>query len=160
VRLLLRAVRRRFRSVWPRAKRERPIIEPLPLDGHEPSVRALPISTDAPRILGLRRIHIVNRGHGTMLSNWEVWTSVPGREGLTQARVVCADEWDPMRDAFTRKGDVPVLCSEDVLSAPRHRRIKRDIVFVAEGLMPDAFSAHEIDVEVRFRDRGRRSWTA
>jgi len=156
----LQTVRKLFSNLWRRGKQKRTAIEPLPLDRYEPSVRPLPISTDAPRILGLRRIHIVNRGTGTTLSNWEVWTSVPGRKGLTKARVISEEEWDPLREVFTHDDGVPVLCREDVLKAPQHRRIKRDVLFVAEGLMPDAFSTHDIDVQVRFMDRANKVWTA
>lgn len=135
----------------------RPIIQALPLGPSEPGVRPLPISTDAPRTLGLRRIHIVNRGAATFLWHWEVWTAVPGRDTLARARVIARREWADMCRGLARGAGAPVLCEGDVVQAPRNTRILRDIPFLVEGLLPDDVSLG-IVVQVRFVDRANRRW--
>ena len=145
-----------------RASRRRPSgrarIEALPLWHAEPDVRPLPISMDAPRALALRRIHIVNRGTGTVLGDWEVWISLPDQRRPRRARVVSPSEWASM-DKGARHDRVPVLCSGDVLHAPKGRRIRGDIPFLVEGMLPDEILAGDIEVRVVFRDRANRSWT-
>lgn len=134
-----------------------PAIEPLPLPACEPAVRPLPISTDAPRTLALRRIHILNHGLSTFLRDWEVWIRVPWREELTRGRLVSRLEWASMRRVLGCE-EIPVLCEGDSLRAPTHRPVKRDIPFVVEGLLPDDISAEGIAVYVLFTDRTHRVW--
>jgi len=135
----------------------RAAIEALPLWNAEPDVRPLPISMDAPRTLALRRIHIVNRGTGTVLGDWEVWICAPDQQSSGRARVVSPSEWASM-DTGAGHDRVPVLCSGDVLHAPKGRRIRRDIPFIVEGMLPDEILAGGIDVRVLFKDRSDRTW--
>jgi len=134
-----------------------PAIEPLPLALGEPGVRPLPISTDAPRTLGLRRIHLLNHGLSTFLKEWELWVRVPWSEQLTRGRLISRLEWASMRCAL-RDDRVPVLCQGDSLRAPTHRPVKRDIPFVVEGLFPDDVSVEGLTVYVLFTDRTQRVW--
>jgi len=136
----------------------RPVIEALALGRSEPSVQALPLSTDAPRTLALRRIHIVNHGGGTVLRDWEVWTAAPSTAGMTRARVVSPEEWALMSRGLVLRSDVPVVCRGDVLYASTSRRLKRDIPFIVEGLLPDEIRPGRINVCVLFRDRFSRTW--
>lgn len=134
-----------------------PAIESLPLPVCEPGVRPLPVTTDRPRTLGLRRIHILNHGLSTYLKDWEVWVRVPWQDELTQGRLISRLEWASMRLLAARDG-VPVLCAGDSLRAPAHRPVKRDIPFVLDGLLPDDISAEGISVYVLFTDRTQRVW--
>jgi len=136
----------------------RAAIEALPLWHAEPEVRPLPISMDAPRVLALRRIHLVNRGTGTVLGDWEVWISRPDQRHPCRARVVSPSEWASM-DKGAGHDRVPVLCSGNVLHAPKGRRIRGDVPFLVEGMLPDEILTGDIDVRVLFKDRANRSWT-
>ena len=135
----------------------RAAIEALPLSHSEPEVRPLPICMDAPRALALRRIHIVNRGTGTVLRDWEVWISTPEQRRPSRARVVSPSEWASMGIELGHDG-VRVLCSGDVLRAPKGMRIRRDVPFLVEGMLPDEVASTGIDVRVLFKDRANRSW--
>jgi hypothetical protein len=100
----------------------------------------------------------VNRGTGTVLGDWEVWISLPDQRRPRRARVVSPSEWASM-DKGAGHDRVPVLCSGDVLHAPKGRRIRGDIPFLVEGMLPDEILTGDIDVRVLFKDRANRSWT-
>jgi len=134
-----------------------PAIQALPLDPCEQGIRPLPISTDAPRTLALRRIHILNHGQSTFLKNWEVWVRVPWREELNRGRLISRLEWASMRLRLGPE-DIPVLCAGDALRAATHRPVKRDVPFIAENLLPEELSSESISVYVLFTDRTRRVW--
>lgn len=112
---------------------------------------------DAPRTLALRRIHIVNHGAGTVLRDWEVWVSAPDLADPTAVRVLSSSEWASIGTGVGH-GDVPILCRGDVLYAAKDRRIRRDIPFVVEGMLPDEVTAGNVSVRVLFRDRANRHW--
>ncbi|MGD2046193.1 MAG: hypothetical protein PVJ80_11155 [Gemmatimonadota bacterium] len=135
-----------------------PAIEALPLAPREPGLKPLPISTDAPRTLGLRRIHVLNHGVSTFLRDWEIWVKVPWSDALTEGRVLSRTEWRTLTDGVAAKGQIPVLCREDSLRAPRHRPVKRDLPFLIEGLLPDDVSVEGLTVYVLFADRTHRVW--
>jgi hypothetical protein len=140
------------------AEGTRPAIQALPLDESDAGLRPLPISTDAPRTLALRRIHLMNHGESTLLRDWEVWTTLQGQSGPSGARVISRQEWEPMSRVLGRESDVPVACKGDVVRAMRHSAIKRDIPFVVEGLLPDDLSAPGNIVQVTFVDGTNRPW--
>jgi hypothetical protein len=122
-------------------------------------VRPLPISTDAPRTLGLRRIHLLNHGVSTFLRDWEVWVKVPWTETLTEGRVLSRHEWRSLTAGMIAgTARVPLVCREDSVRAPQHRPVKRDIPFVVEGLLPDDVSVEGLTVYVLFTDRTQRVW--
>jgi len=136
-----------------------PAIEALPLARGEPGVRPLPMSTDAPRTLALRRIHLLNHGLSTFLKDWEVWVKVPWTDTLTEGRVLSRGEWRGLTvDAMAGAQGVRVLCRGDSVRAPQHRAIRRDIPFVIEGLLPDDVSVEGLTVYVLFADRTQRVW--
>lgn len=152
---------RGFAEAWSARRlvgRNRPSIEALPLCRSEPSVRSLPLTMDAPRTLALRRIHLVNHGVGTSLRDWEVWTAAPGQVGMSRARLMSQEEWALISRNLVCEDDVPVLCRGDVLNAPTNRRIKRDLPFLVEGLLPDEVRPGRVVVYVLFRDRTNKAW--
>lgn len=157
MRSLLRGMREGDATIPP-SHAEPALIDVLPLGHAEPSVRALPLSTDALRTLALRRIHIVNHGAGTLLRDWEVWTAAPDQVCMVPARVVSPEEWALMSRGLVLEDDVPVLCCGDVLPAPTNRRLRRDIPFIVEGMLPDEVRPGCIIVDVLFRDRTNRPW--
>ena len=150
----------RLRRGWPHGALHSPrkaIIEALPLRRSEAAVRPLPMSMDAPRTLALRRIHIVNRGPGTVLRDWEVWITTQDRRRPDRARVMTHAEWVAMGTVVADL-DVPILCQGDVLSAPKGMRMRRDVPFLVEGMLPDEVVACGNDVRVQFKDRANRKW--